>query len=256
MAVAVGALIAGAADAADAPICSDRPGKANAVCTVPAGEAQLETAAIDWSLTRSPGTRVELLTVGSSYVKLGLSDASDVEIGLTPYAESTTRVASPSRISGMGDVLLRYKQRLTRPGAPVQVAWIPFVKLPTATHNLGNGAIEGGLAVPVSFTLVGQATLTFGPELDALADSRGRVRHLALVNLVNISAPIAPRVTVSGELWSNLSFERGGTTSQASADAALAYALSKDVQLDAGANLGLTRTTPDIESYVGLSVRF
>ena len=47
-----------------------------------------------------------------------------------------------------------------------------------------------------------------------------------------------------------------GTVKQASADAALAYAVSNRLQLDAGANLGLTRETPDVELYVGASVRF
>jgi hypothetical protein len=226
------------------------------VCTVPVGRIQVEAAAYDWSLTRSAGTRADLLTVGATYLKLGVSDASDVEIGLTPYAASTTRGGSGSRISGIGDVVLRYKQRLTPPDAPVQLGFIPFVKLPAATHGLGNGKLEGGVALPVSFTLLRQVTMTFGPELDALADSHGRSRHFELVSVVNVSAPIAPRLSLSGELWSNVNFEPGGTIKQASADAALAYALAKRAQLDIGANFGLTRATPDIESYVGVSLRF
>jgi hypothetical protein len=254
--LALAACAAGSANAADAPICPDRPGKANAVCTVPAGRVQLEIVGVDWSMTRSGGTRVELLTAGASYVKLGVSDASDLEIGLTPYSALTTRDRTGRRVSGIGDVVIRFKQRLTGAEARVQVAWIPFVKLPTAAHGLGNGAVEGGVAVPVSFKLSGQVTMTLGPELDALADSPGKGRHLALVNLVNVSAPIAERVTLSGEYWSNVNFQPSGTIRQASADAALAYAPSKDVQLDVGANLGLTPATPDVEFYVGLSLRF
>jgi hypothetical protein len=254
--LAVAALAAGAAHAADAPICADRPGKANAVCTVPAGALQVETAAVDWSLTGAAGTRAELLTVGASYVKLGVSGGSDLEIGLTPYAAVTTRGGTGGRVSGIGDVVLRYKQRLTAADARVQVAWIPFVKLPTAAHGVGNGAVEGGVAVPLSFTLSGQVTMTLGPELDILADSARNGRHLALVNLVNVSAPVAPRVTLSGELWSNVNFEAGKTIKQASADAALAYALSNRVQIDVGANFGLTSATADVEAYAGLSVRF
>ena len=53
-----------------------------------------------------------------------------------------------------------------------------------------------------------------------------------------------------------MNFQPGGTVRQASADAALAYAPSKAVQLDIGANLGLTRATADVESYAGLSLRF
>jgi hypothetical protein len=217
---------------------------------------QLETAALDWTLTDDHGSRTEILTIGASTFKLGLSDTADLEIALTPYAVAITRGASPSRVSGIGDLLLRAKQRLTRPNAPVQIAILPFVKLPTAAHGLGNGKLEAGLALPISLTLPGQLTLTLGPELDALANPTGHGRHLALVNLVNLSAPIAPHLTLSGELWTNVNFQPGGTLKQASADAALAYALTKDVQLDVGANVGLTRATADVETYAGLSLRF
>jgi hypothetical protein len=255
-ALALAAGAAGAAHAEDAPICADRPAKANAVCTAPPGTVQLETAAADWSFTRSGGSRVELLTVGASYAKLGLSDSSDIEIGLTPYAASTARGGTERRVSGIGDVMARYKLRFTGAEARVQVAWIPWVKLPTATHGLGNNAVEGGMALPVSFALSGPMTLTLGPELDALADVAGNGRHFAIVNLVNVSAPIAPRVTLSGELWSNVDFQPGARTTSVSADAALAYALSNHVQLDLGANFGLTSATPDVEAYAGLSLRF
>jgi hypothetical protein len=256
LALALAAGAAGAAHAQDAPICTDRPAKANAVCTVPAGTVQVETATLDWTLTEDHGTRTELLTLGASTLKLGLSDSADLEIALTPYAVSTTRGGSPARVSGIGDLLVRTKQRLTRPNAPVQIAILPFLKLPTAAHGLGNGKLEAGLAIPISLTLAGQLTLTLGPELDALANPAGHGRHLALVNLVNLSAPLAPRLTLSAELWTNLNFQPGGTVKQASADAAWAYALTKDVQLDVGANVGLTRATADVEAYAGVSLRF
>lgn len=247
---------AGAAQAQEAPICTDRPAKANAVCTVPADRVQIETGAIGWSLTDLGETRTELLTIGASFAKFGLSDRSDLQIGFTPYAELTARSGAQSRVSGIGDVVVRYKHRLTGPDAPLQIAAIPFAKLPTASDGLGNGMVEGGLAIPISFALFGPATMTLGPELDVLADADGHGRHLALVNLVNVSAPIAPRLTLAGELWTNLNFDPDGTAEQASADAAVACAVSNDLQLDIGANIGLTRDTPDFEGYIGVSLRF
>ena len=43
---------------------------------------------------------------------------------------------------------------------------------------------------------------------------------------------------------------------QASWDASIAYLVSKDLQLDAGANFGLNKQTPDVELYTGISARF
>lgn len=240
----------------ESPICTDRPTKANATCTVPAGKFQLESTAAGWARIAGGGARTDIWTIGASVLKLGLSDYSDLQIGVTPYLHAETRAAgSKSSISGFGDVTVRYKHRLTDEGSKVQVAVIPFVKLPTAKRGLGNGKVEGGLAVPLSLA-VGSATLTFGPEVDLLADADGDGRHVALVNLVNLAGPIAPRLTLVGELWTMTNFDPADTVTLASADVAFAYAISPAVQLDLGANLGLTKDTADTELYAGVSLRF
>lgn len=238
--------------AADAPICTDRPAKANVVCTVPAGRLQTESAAIAWSRTRSAGSQTTAYSLGPSVVKYGLDDRSDLQLGITPYVRIESEGGS---ISGFGDVIVRYKYRVTSGDSNVQIALIPFVKIPTAKTGIGNRRVEGGVAIPISFALAGQVTATLGPEIDVLADEDGHGRHAAIVNLVNLSTTVAPRLTLAGELWSNLNFDPAGSIKQASADAALAYALSTEAQLDAGANLGLTRDTPDVELYIGFSLR-
>jgi hypothetical protein len=201
------------------------------------------------------GLRSEYLTVAPSVVKFGLSDHSDLQVGFTPYAHLQVKGAgTSSHTSGFGDVVVRYKHRLSRDGAPVQFGLIPFVKLPTASQGLGNDKVEGGLALPIGFSLGHSITAVIGPEADWLADGHGH--HFGVVNLINLSGPIAPRVTFAAELWSNYNFDPGGTVRQASADAAIAYLATKTLQLDAGINFGLTKDTPDVEVYAGSSVRF
>ena len=251
------AVAAGAAEAEEPPICADRPAKGNAVCTVPAGKIQIETGAIDWTLTKDSGVRTEMTLVGSSFVKLGLSDRSDIEIGITPYERMTmSEGGSHDSVAGFGDTTVRYKQRLIAEGAKVEAALIPFIKVPTAKHNLGNGEWEGGLAVPIGFNLGGDVMLTLGPELDLLADDDGSGHHVGVVNLVNLGVPVTDKLNFAAELWSNVNFDPARTQKQASADAALAYAVSTHVQADVGANFGLNHDTPDVELYGGLSVRF
>jgi len=243
--------------AEEAPICTDRPTKANAVCTVPVGKWQLESSGASWSRIEAGGAETRILAVGSSVVKLGLSDRSDLQVGWTPYVHAETRSAGfKSTVSGVGDLTVRYKHRLTADDAPVQVGVIPFIKLPTADHDIGNGKVEGGLAVPISIATGSPVTLVLGPELGLLADSDGDGHHAALVNLVNLSGPIADGLTLAGELWTMTNFDPADTVTLASADAALAYAVTNDVQLDAGANLGLNRHTADVELYAGVSLRF
>ena len=246
-------LAASAARAEDTPICADRPAKGNATCTVPVGQWQLETAAADWLRLEQGGGATETLLLGGSLLKYGIGERSDLEIGFTPYVRVTS---GGEHWSGVGDVTLRFKQRLTKADAAASVAIIPFVKLPVAKSGIGNGKVEGGLALPVSFALAGPVSATLGPEVDLLADSDGHGYHAAIVQLVNVAAPVAARLTLVGELWANWNFDPAGTLKQASADAALAYAANNRLQLDAGANLGLTRDTADIELYAGAALRF
>lgn len=246
------ALLASTVQAQDAPICTDRPTKANAVCTVPAGQWQIESAAVDWLRLDQGDSETETLLLGASLLKVGLSSRSDLQLGFTPFVRVTT---NGDHRSGVGDVTFRYKHRLSATNAPVQVAIIPFVKLPTAKTGIGNKMAEGGVALPVSFAL-GAATLTIGPEADWLVDADGHGRHLGTVQLVNLAAAVAPRLTLAGEFWSSWNFDPDGTVWQSSADVAVAYAATANVQLDVGANIGLSRNTPDVQLYAGVSKRF
>ena len=246
-----------AAASAEPPICTDRPTKANATCTVPAGRWQIEGSAVGWSRTDVDGTRTDALSLGASTIKVGLGERTDLQVAVAPFVDVSTRTGSVhERRSGVGDTVVRMKHRLTGEGAAVQVAVIPFVKLPTARRGIGNRRVEGGLAMPISFSLSERVTATFGPEIDLLADMDGHGHHLAIVNLANIAVVAAPRLTLVGELWSNFNVDPQATVRQASADAAIAYAVGTRLQLDAGVNLGLTKATADVEVYAGLSTRF
>src|SRR5947209_7467250 len=77
--------------ASDSQICTDRPGKGNGACTVPAGSVQLETDLFNWSLTRDAGTRTDVLLYTNPVLKFGLSDSSDLQLNIAPYEEVRTR---------------------------------------------------------------------------------------------------------------------------------------------------------------------
>ncbi|MCF5964211.1 transporter, partial [Xanthomonas perforans] len=68
------AVQAQAQDATDAALCTDRPTKANATCTVPAGEWQLETDIGNYTRDSQPGTRTETAYFTNPTLKYGVSD--------------------------------------------------------------------------------------------------------------------------------------------------------------------------------------
>lgn len=238
-------------------ICTDRPTKANATCTVPPGKVQLETDLVSWTRTDAGSVRTDLLLYSNPTLKYGLTSRADIQFNIAPYEEVRTHAAgATTTLGGVGDLYVRLKDRVTADSSKVQVAFIPFLKIPTARRGLGNREVEGGLAVPVSVSLPKSFTLTFGPEADLLSDAdRPRRRHLNIVNVVNISKSLG-KVVLVGELWSAWNFDPAGTVRQYSADVAVAWLIAPRLQLDGGANLGLNRNTPNAQVYLGLSTRF
>ena len=80
---------------------------------------------------------------------------------------------------------------------------------------------------------------------------------IAMAQVVSLGAPVTDKLSVSGDLWGGWDFgfgraRRGSTLPMRS----VAYVVSSSVQVDAGANFGLNRQTPDVELYTGVSARF
>ena len=247
-----------AAAADEQPICPDRPSKSTGPCTVPDGKWQIETGLVDWTHDNSDGVRTDTTTWGSSGIKYGISSNADVELWLTPLETLSIHGGGvDEHHSSFGDMLLRVKYELTPGNAAVQIALDPFVKIPTANHQLGNGKVEGGLLVPVQVTLGKSGlTLSLDPEMDLLADQDGQGHHLTMSQVFNLGTQINDKLNVSAELWGQWDWDPAGTGTQYSADVAFAYLPNKNLQLDWGANFGLNKQTPDVELYTGVSVRF
>jgi hypothetical protein len=258
VAAALGAASGTAFAADEPPICPDRPSKSTGPCTVPQGKWQVETGLVDWSRDKSDGVTSDTVQWGGTGIKYGVTSNADVELWVTPL--ETFRVhggGAHEHHSSFGDMLVRVKYELTQNSAPVQIALDPFVKIPTANHQLGNGKVEGGLLVPIQVAL-GKSpfTLSLDPELDVLADGDGHGRHMATQQVVNLGLQASDKLAFSTELWAMWDWDPAGTGKQVSWDGSAAYLVNKDLQLDAGANFGLNRETPDVELYTGVSVRF
>lgn len=139
-----------------APICTDRPTKGTATCTVPKGMIQVESDAIFWTRSDTGGQRSDVLLYTNPTVKFGLTDSSDIQFNLAPLVEVRNRIAGQTVTQrGVGDLTVRFKQRLTDPGDRVQISVVPFVKLPTAERGIGDGEWEGGLVTSVQIPLTG-----------------------------------------------------------------------------------------------------
>lgn len=254
--------------AADAPkppaeelssICTDRPTKSNATCVVDAGHFQYETDFLNATRFDLNGSRTDTVLLTNPTLKYGIAKDVDVEVNVAPWVilNSRDNTGAKSTLRGVGDAYLRVKWNfLNSADSKLSVALLPYVKVPTAKRGIGNDAVEGGALLPISYKLTEEITLTTVPEFDALKDSAGSGRHLNTAQLINIGYSLPNNVTVYAELWGNWNFDPVTTVRQYSADVAVAWGLSKSLQLDAGVNLGLNRNTPSAQAYFGVSQKF
>ena len=238
-------------------LCTDRPSKATSACTVPKGMVQFETDLVNWTKSDVDGVRSDTILYTNPLLKYGLTTSTDIEASITPYQTIRTRDWSGvSSIHGIGDLFLRVKQRLTASDAKAQFAVEPFIKVPTAKLGIGNRKVEGGLVGTGVFSLPRGFSVTITPEIDDLENANLDGHHAQLVGVVNVGKALSSKLAASAELWTAQNYDPGGHVRQYSADLSLAYLTTPILQLDAGTNIGLNRSTPGLQAYAGVSTRF
>jgi len=240
----------------DKPICPDRPGRGTSACTLDEGHAQLELGLFDESFQRRSSVTIDAGSAGSLLAKWGVSDRVDVEAGMALYQFQRVHDATgTATASGIGDLFLHAKYNPLTSDGPFALVLDPFLKLPTAGGGLGNGAVEGGMVLPMSYDLGGNWSLAMTPEADVLLNASGSGHHANLVDVVGIGRSFGA-LSLGAEIWTGQNLDPAGTVSQYSFDLDAAWLIGNDTQLDTGLNLGLNRATPDLEIYFGVSRRF
>lgn len=241
--------------------CTDRPPKANLPCTVDAGHWQYEADLVNWTYVRDSAATMNTILFSNPTVKLDLTNRTDLELNLATVETVTTRNAAGKQSwTGVGDLVVRVQLNLAgAEGGDFQAATIPYVKAPTARPGIGDGAVEGGAIMPISFALPLDFTLLFDPEIDALHNAANARRHVNFQTLGNLSHELSGGVNAYFELWGQPDNDPANTTKQASLDLSvswIAWAALPKLQFDLGANIGLTPSTPKSQSYIGISQRF
>lgn len=242
---------------------TDRPDKTESPYTIDAGHFQIESDLLAYSHDRDTARGADLRGDSWSFatlnLKAGLCNFSDLQVVLFPYSHVRTddRLAGTiGRQDGFGDILTRLKVNLWgNDGGPTAGAIMPYVKWPTSQDNLGNRAIEGGVILPVAFELPADFAAAAMTEFDWLQDAASSGYHLEFVNSITVSHPIVGKLDGFVEFFSLVSAETGAPW-VGTFDFGLVYAITDDMQLDAGAYVGVTRSAADIAPFVGFSVRF
>jgi Putative MetA-pathway of phenol degradation len=227
-------------------LSTDRPDTTESARSVDAGHFQFELEIAAWE--HDGGTRT--LNPGELNLKWGLDDSTDLQLVLP--ASSRTRGGA----EGFGDIELRLKRNLWgNDHSPTALALMPFVKIPTASDDLGNGKWEGGLIVPFAFPLPAGWEAAVMTEIDLAADENGHGYHAVLLNSLTASHGLTESTAFFLEVVSVLSAE-SGADDEAYFNAGLTWAVGPNWQVDGGLRTGLTAASTDFTPFLGLSAKF
>lgn len=229
------------------PLSTDRPDTTESPHTVDAGHFQFEMEIAAW--TRDGGESSEF-TLGELNAKYGLNDSTDLQVVLPFF----THIKGAGE--GFGDIQIRVKHNLWgKDQGPNALAIMPYVKIPTADSDMGNGDFEGGLIVPFGFD--GPAGWSFGimGEADLATDEDDGGYHLLGLFSATASHNLTECTGIFFEIVGILTPE-GGNRHEAYFNNGIVWALSDTLQLDGGIRVGLNSASTDFSPFVGVSAKF
>jgi hypothetical protein len=250
-------LLARTPDAALREMSTDRPDKTESAYTVDAGRWQIETDLVAYTRDRESRVTTEVLDVVPFNLKFGLTHDMDVQFvygSLSRVRIIGSEADETGSESGGGDLTIRVKRNLWgNDGGRTALALMPFVKLPVNSLASLNSEVEGGLIVPLAIDLGHGAGLGLMTEVDVVRGDRGY--EPVFINSATVSFDLNDKLGVYTEIYT----ERGSGRDAATVvtfDAGVTYAVTGNLQLDAGVNLGVTKAADDMQLFAGLSQRF
>jgi hypothetical protein len=237
----------------------DRPDKTESPYTVDAGHIQLEMDFVTFTLNRSNDTRIEAWNVAPVNFKIGLLNNVDLQFIFDDYLYVRTEDRQAHKMttrSGVGDLTTRLKINLWgNDGGQTAFGVLPFFKFPTNSDHLGNDAVEGGVIFPLAVKLPAGWDLGLETGIRFLRNEQDRGYHAEIVNSVTVGHELIGKLGGYLEFFSSVSSEPASSW-VGTVDLGLTYGLTDNIQLDAGVNLGVTRSADDVNAFTGLTVRF
>ena len=236
---------------------TDRPDKTESPYTVDAGHLQIETDLVAYTHDSQDGITTRTLDVAPFNLKAGLTNDTDLQLVYGAFSRIRTSGGGVAQTdSGTGDLLVRLKHNIWgNDGGTTALAVMPFVKFPTNTLAGLNDDVEGGVIVPLAIDLGHGMGLGLMSEIDMLKGETGSGYEPAFVNSATVSFELTSRLGMYVEAFVERSVESGAET-VVTIDGGFTFAVTENLQLDAGANIGATRAADDLNIFAGLSQRY
>jgi hypothetical protein len=240
---------------------TDRPDLTESPITVDAGHFQIEADLFNYAVSDHDGRRQEDLAAPVLNLKAGLLHHVDLQVILSPYVRTRIedRATSPATVttaSGFGDLQVRTKFNLWgNDGGRTAFAFLPFIQFPTGESEVTSGAVEGGMIFPFALELPAGFGAGMQWGVDFVRNPAGSGYHTDFVQSLAIGRDLTGPLSAYLEFFSVVSTESGSDW-LGSFDLGFNYLVNPNLKLDAGLNIGVTRSAPDWNPFLGLTWRF
>ncbi|MEW6055918.1 MAG: transporter, partial [Bdellovibrionota bacterium] len=234
-------------------LSTDRPDKTESPFSVDAGRFQVETDLISF-FTEAKRTTFLLNNMNA---KVGITSSIDLQMIFETFKiQNLDENDSKSTRRGIGDTTLRVKYNLVgNDEGEFGFGLMPFVKLPTASRDLGNRKFEGGLALPFSQELGLNFDLGWMIQWNYQKNEQSSEYHNRYASMAALSREIGIKdLSMYLEFFNQFS-EGPGSSWLVTADGGFTYLFSPNLQFDIGANIGITAPADDLNLFSGVSFR-
>ena len=169
--------------------------------------------------------------------------------------------AASSHLDGTGDFQTRLKINFWGNDGPspifgdTSLGFMPFIQAPTSSRGLGSDHLEGGLIFPFDAALPGKFDFGALAEVDFLWNDDRRRYGVEFLHSATLHHAIVDPLSAYIE-YADVAANGTSSPYRATFSTGLIYLLRENVQLDAGAFVGLDHAAEDLRLFTGFSIRY
>ncbi|HWB55110.1 MAG TPA: transporter [Tepidisphaeraceae bacterium] len=246
---------------------TDRPNATNSPQTIDAGHLQIETGVVDYTYYhdryKGASAQYNQWGFGQFNFRLGVLDNLELNAAFDSFDYATAHdnyTHSNTHAEAFGDTVVGAKlnfwgNEISDQTWATAMAIQPQFKFPTDQSDLGNGRFEAVVGLPFMMNLPAGFHLSYEPAIGMVRsfDNTGYVTSIE--NAICVDRVVWKNLDVYVEYASALTTESHVKPIQ-TIDLGCTYALTDNIVLDGGVNLGLNNASNTVEAMAGVSVRF
>lgn len=224
--------------------------------TVAPGSFLLETDALSLTLDKEGGGKYTAVGAGSVFLTTGLTHNWDVQVGAELFISQKFESGGFSeRNTGIGDLYVRTKYRFYENAETgTMAAILPYVKIPTNSGGVGNDAVEGGIIVPWSASLLGGFHCDVMAELDFLRNDNDDGYDTYWYASASLSRSLTKAVGFYGEVA--LGKSSGASTTEGIMGAGVTLSVSDKAWWDFAVYKGISSGAADWNHVIRFNLGF